>query len=225
MPLQYTLLAIVAIANLAWAIYIFVINPRNFINIFFGLAAFANGLWAGVYAVVNPLATDPRHALFLFSLTNMLGIIIALSFFLFTYFFPYMRKPLTGGTVWHVILSLFSIGFLNFSGLLNISVEKIDGAWVSTYHPQVYIVYIAYILFYFGYGFYNLLSTKIKGEEYYPQRVLPVIYGTMVAVVFGVIFSLILPYLTPWKYEWVAPYFSVFMIVYMSYFIFIKKRR
>ncbi len=222
MPLKYLILLIIAVCTIGWGVFILLRNPKHPINILFAITMCGAGAWAALLAVIDPLVSSPEMAEYLYGLVFICGMFIAIVFYFFSYFFPYPRKFLTGVTVLYSILNFAMISFLFFSGSVFTMAHRSGDFWVYKYDTPLYIIYSLYLCFYFGFAFYNLMTTAPRGESL-PPRVFPVVVGTLVAVAGGIIFSLVIPAFSNREYEWMAPYFLPFMVGYISYFIFIKR--
>ncbi len=222
MPLKYLILLIIAVCNIAWAFFIWLRNPKDKINIFFGLTIFFCGAWAGLLAIIDPLIFSDTIAIFLYACTSVFGLLCLIFFYIFTFYFPYQRKILTYSELFHIMLAFIALAVLILIGPMITSTFRNGDYWVYAYNSTIYAIYSLYIFFYSGLSFYNLMTSAPRGESLEP-RVFHVLIGTLIAVASGLIFSLVIPYFSDQRYEWVAPYFSVFMIGYISYHIFIKR--
>ncbi len=223
MPLKYLILLIIAVCNIAWAFFIWLRNPKDKINIFFGLTIFFCGVWAGLLAINYIFITSPEFASIFNQWAAIATLAIGFNFVIFTYYFPSPQKILTVDVIFYLTL-LFVISALIWLGLdVGSSPKKINGVWHYQYNNAIlYLIYSLYLISHFGFGFYNLFTGGIRGQGL-SDRVVAVIIGVLVAVTGGVIFGLVLPYFFDSSYEWVAPCFTVFMIGYISYHIFIKR--
>lgn len=225
MPLQYGILTIIAIINLFWAVYIFKINPKDKINIFFSLSVFFCSLWAALFSFMDPVASTPEAAISIKLGTFIFGLLSGICFFIFSYYFPFSKKPFTLGIICHIAASLIVSVTLLFSGLVVIGAERSGNVWNFTFDPRGYGLISLYVFLYFGFAFYNILTSKLFGEKKLEKRVFVVFIGTLVAASAGVLCTLVLPYFWPITFAWVGPYFTIFMVAYISYYLFIKKRR
>ncbi len=221
MPLKYLILLIIAACNIAWAFFIWLRNPKDKINIFFGLAVFFCGLWAGLLAIIDPLISSPSLAMFLYKVSAVFTLGAAFNFYIFSYYFPFQKRRLTVGTALHIAVLFILISILTLSRDV-LGAEKMNGAWIYQYDPVTYLIYALYIIFYFCAGLYYLLTSAPAGERI-SDRAASVVVGVGATFACGVIFGLFMPYFVSPRYEWIAPYLSLFMIGYISYVIFIKR--
>ncbi len=219
MPLKYLILLIIAACNIAWAFFIWLRNPKDKINIFFGAMVLMTAFWTGV----NALAWTPsaHFAILLNQLGFLFGSLIIFFFFIFSHYFPYEAKYLRPNFIVQALFALVFIFCIVFSDFLIQGVHMVGGVWVYDYNTTGFVLYGLYLLFYISYSFWNLLWYVLRVRGVMSERVIHVFVGTSVAIVFSVVTNFLLP---KWGYNtfWIGPYSAVFMLGYISYNLFYK---
>ncbi|KKT35969.1 MAG: hypothetical protein UW24_C0001G0005 [Parcubacteria group bacterium GW2011_GWA2_44_12] len=225
MPLKYFILLIIATCNIAWALFIWLRNPKDKINIFFSLTVFGLSIWSALVAMLGLFISSHDLSITIRKDSFIAPLFAVLNFLIFTYYYPYRKKVLSSITIALLLLSFTVTVILVSSDIFIKEAVNINGEWIHTYNPLIYGVFSLVLLFYLWCGFYNLFSSALTGDKGIPYRARVVIVASGAVAVFGLIFSLLMPYIDPvyTRFNWIGPASSLFMISYISYCIFLKR--
>ncbi len=225
MPLKYIFLGIVALADLGWTIFIFLHNPKDKINIFFALTVLGLGIWSACAALLGWSVSSYDLSIIIRKCAFIAGLFAAMNFFIFTYYYPYRKKFLSSEAILQILLSFTVTVLLVSSDIFIKGAVRSGGEWMHTYNPLPYGIFSLVLLFYLVFGFYNLFTSALSGEKGLPYRSLVIIVGVGAVAVLGVLFSLVMPYINVeyTRFLWIGPASSLFTIMWISYFVFLKR--
>ncbi|KKT35968.1 MAG: hypothetical protein UW24_C0001G0004 [Parcubacteria group bacterium GW2011_GWA2_44_12] len=220
MPLKYFILLIIAVCNIAWAFFIWLRNPKDKINIFFGAMVLMVAFWTGVNAL-DPWMQSAYSAVMMNRMGFLSGTLIIFFFFVFSHYFPYEAKYLRQNFIVQAMFAVICMIYIIFSDFLITGAYLRDGVWVYDYNMAGFVLYGFYLLFYTSYSFGNLLWYVLRVRGVMSQRVIHVLLGTGLAIIFSVVTNFLLP---KWGYNtfWIGPYSALFMMGYISYNVFYK---
>lgn len=209
---------------LAWRIWNG--NPKNAVEIFFGLTILLAALWiAGL--VADSLVIAPKTVSMVLRLIHTAPILIAFFFYLFTYQFPYKTFQLSRKQKIALVLLASAITVITITPNLMIASEVHSRVTLRPYFNFIwYIPYALYFLALVALAFKNLFSKLKLTSGIYRRRVKQVLIATSVAFIGGALFNLILPLFFNRYFErgYIAPLFTVFTAVYIWYHIFFHWR-
>lgn len=217
-------LILVAGLDLGMALLIWLRNPKNKINIFFGLTIFFLAVWSFGCALFKE-ASSIEVVITSIRILNIGGIIMVIPFFLFSLYFPYETHR----------LSLISKIFTFLSMIVMIVVLFYPDLWfirksIVVMPPNNYFeinfgywFFSLYFLFYIIFAYYNLLMKYKVSVGFNRVRLYYILIGTGPLAFFGTIVGLVSPFIYNAKYFWVGPYFSIPMLICLIYFAFYYK--
>lgn len=221
-PINLSLIFIAGL-NVGMALLIWLRNPRNKINISFGVTVLMLAGWIFGVAMFREATTEFSAWLWTW-MQNGMGSFLVVPFFLFSLYFPYQSFILKK---WHIALIVLSLIVVTY-------VVITPGAWVAKInlkpHANDYVlnmIGLAYFnlhfFFYLIFTFYILIRKYVVSEGVFKNQLWYLLWGTGIMAFFGSIFSSIYPLVTqtlgPY---WIAPYFSLPMIIVLSHLIFKK---
>jgi len=217
-------LIFVAGLNVGLALLIWMLNPKNKINITFALSIFFLAVWALGIAMFRE-AQQEKIALMWTWVQNGSGSLIVIPFFLFSLYFPYQDKVLKKWQIFLIIMSIVAI----------LAVVVASNAWVkeirldppnNDYNINFWGVLYFNIHFYFYLilAFYNLFNKYKKSQGFMKTQLLYVILATGIIASFGGIFGAIIPLflLRSAGPYYLGPYFSLPFVILTVRFIYRK---
>jgi len=214
-------LLIVAGMNLGMALFIWLKNPKNKINVNLSLTIIFVGLWALGIAMLRE-STVVSHAWFWSFFQNASGVLIVVPFFFFSTYFPFQNIILKK---WHKILIVLSV-------IIMLLINFVPGWWISSIiisPPKTYYIFNRigaayfeiYIYFYLISAFTILIRKYLTSGGFIKIQLRYIINGLGVLAIFGSFFAVLLPFIYGNNsMNWPGPYFALFMVATLSYFVF-----
>jgi len=211
------LLFVIAALNLGLGTVVLSRNRKSFSNITYSGVVVAAAAWAVGLAFFRS-ANDIGNALFWARFYYVAAAVIAYSFLLFGFFFPYQRIKMN---VWRVTVLAIPLGLV--LGLVYTDYH-IENIFLQTWGKDVilgwsYVLYTVYFVMYVGYSFFELYR---KNRETVGMKKLQIRYtllGTLFAAVGGSLFNLFYPLFGNYQYIWLGPAFTLIMIGFIAYAI------
>jgi hypothetical protein len=214
-------LIFVAGLNLGLALLIWLINPKNKINITFALGVFFVATWTLGIAMFRESQTETMALVWTW-VQNASGSYIVIPFFLFSLYFPYQNY----------VLRRWQIALIALSAAVITLVVVISNAWVIDIrlspHDNDYLInawgvgyFNLHFYFYLVFAFYNLLRKYKSNRGFIRKQLSYVILFTGIIALFGGIFGALIPLMmlsTAGPY-WLGPYFSLPMVIFLSRFV------
>jgi hypothetical protein len=213
--------------SLCFAIFIWLINKKNRINIYFSIALAAVSFWSAAEGVML-LVPDEQYVKIFGTLTYFFGIIIVFIFLFFTFYFPFeVKRFKVGLKIFFIILFILGIifcvtpnflvrrGIVGTNGLNNDLILNPFGFWLY-----------AFVFFLFAFwSFYNLISKYVSVQGFTKTQVGSILFGTLIFFLFSVTFDLLIPYFKGEIYGSVGPYATLVMLVFIAYLLFFAGKK
>lgn len=217
MDIKEILLFIATLVNLVFSSTIVLRNPRDHINIGYGLAVVATALWTLGLAMYR--ISDPEYAIAWARFYYISAGFIATYFLYFGVHFPNnegYRHSLARHVLLHVPIVV--IAYLVFTP------SFIAGLRVHSWGKEIILgpAYLFYVLFwaaYMGAAFVIMLKRFGSGSAIEKLQLKYVLTGTLVAAIGGSLFNLFLPLFGNYRYIWAGPYPTLVMVVAIGYAI------
>lgn len=226
--MHWTNIALVIIfgLNLGLALMVWLINPKNKINISFALSAFCFGLWSLMEALFRE--TDSEGLAFIFArFETSFGSLIVVFFTIFALFFPYQHKKINlfSKILFFVpILILFYLIWFTKYFIESVVILANNGNdFIFNIYGRIY-----FAIFMFVYpiiAFYWLIKKFFRSTNIFRVNIGYVLVGTGIVGVFCTIFGVIIPLIDGRNNPWYAPVFSIPMIIILTWFILIGNKK
>jgi hypothetical protein len=217
-------LIFVAGLDLGLAILIYLLNPKNKININLALSIFFLATWTLGVAMFREAKTE--SAAFIWTwVQNGSGSFVVVPFFLFSLYFPYQNRILEK---WHKVLIVLSILIISI-------VVVVPGIWTKEIYLSPskndyslnFLGVFYFNLHFFGYlilAFYNLVTKYIQNEGFIKKQLFHMIIAAGIISLFGGMLAAIIPLILlrsigPY---WIGPYFAVPTVIILLRFIYKK---
>jgi len=218
MSIQNLFLLAAGIINLLMSILVFSRGVKNNkINLYFSLLTFFSFLWS-IGVLLARVLVGPWW-LFWAQLNYPVALAIALSFFYFSVYFPYITKKY-GKTINILFLAIFSFFFIIVFrvGLFIIGFNKdpMFTDYTLYLNKMSYILYAIFFIVVVLISLYNLFIKYLSAEGVLRQRIKAFLIAILVAFLLGSYFDLILPYFANFRYVWLGPIFT-FLINYVVF--------
>lgn len=212
------ILFFVSIFNLILAVFIFINEPKNKVNIWFSAFAFCMCLWAMMLLLFRNVPFPYAHFFMRNSYLSAIG--IAISFWYFIHFFPRKRKLHFLNSTLPLILTLILLAlFLNPSFISKEVLELANGERTVLVDTFGYIIFSVHFLFFFFGAIILLWLVYRKEKGILKKHSQLLMYSVLFAGSFGVFFNLILPspFFQNFKYIHLGPLFTFFIVLAVSY--------
>jgi len=217
MDIKDYFLFLIAVLNLTLGAIVFSRNRSSISNITYSGVVIAAAVWSIGLAFFRS-ATDIDAALFWAHIYYVAAALIAYSFLLFGFSFPYQRVRMS-----FFRALLLSVPLVLVIGLIYTDYH-IENIFLQTWGKDVilgwaYVLYTVYFVMYVGYSFYELYK---KGRESIGMKKLQIRYtllGTLFAAIGGSLFNLFYPLFGNYQYIWLGPAFTLIMIGFIAYAI------
>ena len=213
--------------SLCFAIFIWLINKKNRINIYFGISLAAVSFWVASEGIML-LVRDEQYVRLFGVMTYFFGLIVPFSFLFFSFYFPFEARHfkknlkiifwilLLAGLVVCIIPDLLvRQGVVGTNGVNNDMRVNPLGFWF----------YAVLFFLFFVWSFYNLITKYINAQGYTKIQIRPILLGSLFLFVFASIFDLIIPYFEGEIFGWVGPYATIIMLVAISYLLFFSGKK
>jgi len=221
-------LIFVAVANLLAGIYVWSINRKNKINIYFSLAMVGVAFWGASEGFMFIAKTVDLVALF-GKLTYAFGIFIALNFLLFSFYFPFQARRLNKVIILTpIIIFLVTIIFVFIPGLLikqGVLANTIVANNDLLLNPIGFWLYMISFMFLFGWSFCNLIKKYFGSDGFIRQQLKYIISTSSIFFILATIFDLLVPYFKGEVLGWIGPYATLVMFFAIAYLIFFGGKR
>jgi len=225
MDIKNLILVVIAVLNFFVGLIVILRNYKNKINVSFALLLFSVVGWSIALAMSRELA-GTLEALKWSRSSYYFAIFIAYFFLSFTLVFPYVNK---GSTKIRQILSalplLFVLVILLKGNLMITGLTEKPWGYDISYGQIWYLFYSTVFAFYMLWAYINLAIKRNKAIGYTKFQVSVVLYGFVIAGLFGTIFDLILPYYNYWKLNWLGPYFTIILLFVIAYLLFYNPKQ
>ncbi|MFA6322980.1 MAG: histidine kinase N-terminal 7TM domain-containing protein [Candidatus Buchananbacteria bacterium] len=221
--MSYINLGLIFIAglNLGLAIFIFLLNPKNKINLSLSLGIFFLAAWTLGMAMFREAGTE-RMAWFWSYVQNASGAFIVIPFYFFSVYFPHQGQSIKTRNIFLVFLS----------ALVMFCVVVVPGFWVK----KIYLIpsnnqydlnaigVLYFNLHFFCYlllSFRNLLKKYLVSSGFAKRQIFVTLIATSIIAIFGSVFSALIPliFLQLGPY-WLGPYFSLPMLIILVRFVY-----
>ncbi len=214
------LLFLTAGANIALSIFIFLKNTKSSLNRSFSVMLFFIAVWSlatGIFFTASSL----ESAIAISSIIYFSAASIAVSFSIFSHYFPYSVKPISFGEKVRYVLGLFFVSVLIFYFKVEHIYSNFDN---FSYQTKInFLPYAAFSLCFLGYiakGFLTLWQKYKVSTSSHRNLLKVVIFSTLISAFFGSICNLILPLFT-YDYIWLGPLFTLAMVFIIIKYLFV----
>lgn len=207
------------------AIVVYVRNPKSDVAKSFVILILTFAVWGIAQATLY--ATSSLQIAYVADVsTYFFGLLIAWSFFTFSYLFPYkaarLNKYILGSLLILTIISFVTI--LSPGGVVQ-SVYNNEFGYAFINNKYSYGFYTLVFFLIFGYA-YNLLIQKYRSSSAENRLLtLHVIYSSLVPVVAGSLFNLIFILFKRFEYQIYGPSFTLIFTITVAYLIFLRGRK
>ncbi|MFA6215589.1 MAG: histidine kinase N-terminal 7TM domain-containing protein [Patescibacteria group bacterium] len=213
-------LIFIAGLNFGLALLIWLINPKNKINITFALSVFFVAAWTLGIAMFRESQTETMALVWAW-VQNGSGGLIVIPFFLFSLYFPYQSYVLKKWQIFLIILSLsvfLAVVFVPNWWIKKIYLEPSNNDYLTNRWGIGY--FNLHFYFYLFLAFSNLLKKYKVSQGFQKKQLLSVVSTTGIIALFGGIFGAIIPLilarLGPY---YLGPFFSLPMVIFLSRFV------
>jgi signal transduction histidine kinase len=221
MDIRELVLIIVAFCNFILAIFVFLKNKKDRINIYYSFTALATGCWTFGLAAFS-LSIDLDVATFWCKFYYVSAALIASSFLAFSFVFPFDKRKLP--KIYSSLFYLFTIFIIGISVWPGAMIKEIViRPWgKEAILSPFYFIYTTYFVMCVIGAFGNFLRKHKQSlqNEVYKMQIKYVFIGTSIAMAWGMMFNLFLPLIGNYKLIWLGPYLSLAMIGFIAYAIF-----
>lgn len=211
------LLFIAAFINLGFASTIIFKNPRDHINISYGLAVVSTALWTTGIAMFR--IADFENGIAWARFYYICAGLIATYFLYFGIHFP--NNEAYKHRWWHHLalhIPVVVVAYLVF-----------QPTFIAKYHIQswgkeiilgpAYIFFVIFFLAYMG-GAFGLMFRRFRAVTPVERLQLKYVFaGTLITATGGSLFNLFLPLFNNYRYIWAGPYATLAMVVLIGYAI------
>jgi len=216
-------LIFIAGLNVGLALFIWLRNPKNKINIYYSLGVFFIGLWA-LGASLFREADGLLEARIWTWFQNGFGALIVIPLLFFSINFPYASRKvsiLQKILIWISILAVLYVAII--PGVWYTKINLTPHANDYEINLTGYLYFLIFLLFYLILSFIILIKKYFKSEGFQKTQLKYLIIASGITGVFATINSAILPIWLNAEYNWIGPLFSLPLIVIVSYFLFKKE--
>lgn len=222
---QNFILLIAGLINLAMSLFIFSRGANNKINFYFGLVTLFNFLWSTCLIIIN-FAFSYEISRFFGSLVYPVALMVVISLFYFTVYFPYESFKVKKINKWFINFSIF------FYTIYCTLFYKLFVPKVSL-SPKVVIYYeaISYTIFSIILAFLMLLAIRIIYKKYqvaegvFRIQLMMVLISVVIGTAAGFYFNLIAMYYNNLAYNHLGPLFTLFINFVVFGFIVSSKEK
>ncbi len=221
------LLLISALINLVMAIFIFSRGVRkNKINLYFSLLTFACFLWGMSLFLARTMWIEQWF--FWASLAYPAALLIAISLFYFTVYFPYKLKNFSLLTNCILIFPSIILSILVFIPkyfIVNAHHDFVYKEHTLYIFQPVYIVYAIYFILLVCFSLYFLFVKYQNIDSRIKRNLLLLFFAILLGLIFGAYFDLFLCYFGNFHYVWLGPIFTFLMNCVVFYLVFFEKEK
>ncbi|MBU2578303.1 hypothetical protein KKA69_05780, partial [Patescibacteria group bacterium] len=216
-------LVVVAIVNFILAFLIYFQSSKTRVNRFYSLTVLSATIWTFCMIMLRTVAQDDLALLYLWSTLLWVATIPIVLFYL--YFCMEFPKELSSKKKWSIRLVLLVPALLVlFINILYFGTFKevfiIDGGVGYELNLLHFYIWALYIIGYFSASFVLLFKKIKKAKGIIRVQLNYVIYGTLLAALFGVIFGIILPLFNSYRYFWLSEGAIIIMSILIAFAIF-----
>jgi len=216
-------LVVVAIVNFILAFLIYFQASKTRANKFYSLTVLSAVIWTFCMIILRTIAQDSLVLLYLWSTLLWVATVPIVLFYL--YFCMEFSEKLSSKKKWSIRLVLLipallvlSINILYFGTFKEVFV--INGGVGYKLNLLHFYIWALYIIGYFSASFALLFKKIKKAKGIIRVQLNYVIYGTLLAALFGVIFGIILPLFNSYRYFWLSEGAIIIMSILIAYAIF-----
>jgi len=224
MSLENIILILVAGLNFGLALEVWLINPKNKINIYFALSSLFFGLWSLFEGLAREAQTASLAYLFARG-DNGCSLLVVVFFFLFAFYFPYPIKKLGYLSVTLIIATTLFMEYVMWFTDWHLN-EIILIPHNNDYTLSLFgrILFACFMFYYTFAAFYLLLKKYFKGLDF-AKNILSVLIATGIVGVFCTFFGVIIPLLFGRNNPWFAPLFSIPMVIIIAWFLLLGDKK
>ena len=153
------------------------------------------------------------------------GAFIALSFLLFSFYFPLEGRTVGRGlTALLVVLFMVIVGVVWFFPIVSDStVDSVRNNFDAGLIPS--IIYLIYFLGFFAWSYINFIRKYKTTEGYTRTQMKIVMIGVLIPLVISAITNLIIPIRSGALVGWIGPASTLILVLVVSHLLFFSGRR
>ncbi len=220
MPIQDLLLIFTAGVTFAVGLLVGIRDRHNIANIMYFFLTFFMSSWAISLLMFRTYnANDVSEFFGRFS--YIAGLLMIISFYLFTRYFPYRDRMISGvTTVVLTLISVITIITMLYTDFLVIRVVVINGVVSAVTNPVVHSIYGLILLIFLISGLANLFLKKHNSGGSHRKQLNSIFVMSLVAGFFGAVFDIILPIFGDYRWNWLGPQFLILFTIAVGIIIF-----
>lgn len=224
--LKNNILLIMALINLAMAIFVISRGWKSRINLHFSLIVFCTFLWSfGLF--LGRFVYDLNLSEMFENTTNISGMLIVVFILYFSRYFPYSSGNLH---LWQKVLiwlpALLMVYFSITGGFITETIHGRDyGEYISVYNPINWGIYASYIILLIIWAVHHLVKKYRDAEGFMKQQLKLLLLTIVIGFIFAFYFSAVVIPFGNFEYNWLGPVFSLLVNSAVFYLIFWNKEK
>ena len=219
------LLLVSSLVNIVLSLKIWLRSPKNPKNIFYSLANLGVVLWG--ISETGIFFSSSASGVFLFAvMTYIAGAFIAINILLFSFYFPFVVKPVKKLAVF-LSYSLFICLSVYISIPGNIVVNALTNTSFNSFTANLTgsMVYTLYFLFTFGLACKNLVGKFFKTDGFAKSQIYYISIGVGVALLVSFFTNIVMPIFRGTLYGWIGPLSTLVTAYLATYLLYFSKNK
>lgn len=218
MDIENAILLVTTTLNLCLAVFVYLKDRKDEVNVAFASFAFFIALWSLVLSIFR-LESDLGRAIWWMKLTYVSATLIGCSFWYFASKFPKKEelnlKYKLGVFIPTIIIVILLLapGFLVKDVFLTPWGKEVI---LSKSHLALFTIY--FVFFFFG-GLYIIWKKCRIASGVLRRQLLYILFSVLIAGSLGVLFNLIFPWMQNHRFIWIGPIFTAAIVVCVVYAI------
>ncbi len=206
-------LLIVTVLNASLGFYVFFKDPTSPVSRIFLFLSTSIAAWCLVTFSTIYFYTDTFWYNLTDKLSYVVGLLIALSFYLFTVSYPYKSRSYSSKLIITFSLLTVIFSYLAFSTDLFVAQTFVRaGEIIIIHNPITYSLYSLLIVIPFGLGIRELWVKMKSGDGIYKQHFMTLMILVGSSIILSLVFDLLLSAFSNYTYVSVGPLSSVLLI-------------
>jgi len=152
--------------------------------------------------------------------TYLGAILIAIGFYYFSFYFPYLHKRIK--RVYSYLIMIMGIILIVSLFIDEIFIEEIlyKNDYAKILGGPLFHVFNVYFLILWAWGIFNLISKYKRADGLHRWQIKNTFYAISVSLVAGITTNLFMPWFGIWTLGWIGPLFSIIFFGFLSYILF-----
>lgn len=211
---------VIGTGELALAVYFFRTHSGSRMRQFYALFVFGVALWVITNGIWRTSPLETEFMQFVIRLTFFASTIIASSFLIFSWLFPYPIHNIPKILYWIALLPILLFGILFLFTNLILSGVSVSGNVLTTNYESYYPLFGWWFIIYWTWAVVTLTIKRLRAQEPFKSTLTIFLIGIYGSSIIGVFTNLMLPLF--WGIQdwgWLGPMASVLWLGMTSYII------